>query len=185
MLGVGAYPRPDWVLPVAGAANLQTVANSASSLDAPIAAVALPWALLLGRLNPRFETLAVLAEGVRVLRAQAFAFHDVEGPAAQMVLPTDPERGTDAPPAVTCEPLGWLRGTVGTYQAGCPLRCPGRRCVPPGGHVGHTSLTRPLAGGFRTATRTFASARVLGPLLVAAKGRGSPARMRPRSSAPR
>lgn len=114
--GVGAYPRPDWVLPFAGAAYLQTVANSQVFPDAPIAVVALPWALLLGRLDPRVETLAVLAEGARAQRARAFAFHDVEGPAAQMVPPTDPERGTDAPPAVTCEPLDWLRGTIGTTR---------------------------------------------------------------------
>ncbi|PKQ17069.1 MAG: hypothetical protein CVT68_08560 [Actinobacteria bacterium HGW-Actinobacteria-8] len=103
-------------LSVASAAYGQAVANSASLPDAPIAAVALPWALVLGRFDPRVETLAVLAEGDRAQRAQAFVFHDVEGPAAQMVLPTDPERGTDAPPAVACAPLDWLRGTFGTTR---------------------------------------------------------------------
>ncbi len=116
MPGAGAGRRSGWVLRVAGVACVQAVANSASLPDAPIAAVALPWALLLGRFGPRVETLAVLAEGASVLRAQAFVFHDVEGPAAQMVLPTDPERGTDAPPAVACAPLDWLRSTAGTTR---------------------------------------------------------------------
>ncbi len=103
-------------LSVADAAYVRAVATSQILSDAPIAAVALPWALLLGRFDPRVETLAVLAEGDRVLRTQAFVFHDVEGPAVQMVLPTDPERGTDAPPPVACEPLDRLRGTVGTTR---------------------------------------------------------------------
>jgi len=40
----------------------------------------------------------------------------------------------------------------------------------PGGYVGHPALGRLLLGGFRTATRTFASARVLGSLLVSGVG---------------
>ena len=43
--------------------------------------------------------------------------------------------------------------------------------MPPGGRGGHTALERLVAGGFRTATRTFASARVLGSLLVSGVGK--------------
>lgn len=156
--------------PVAGAARVQTIANSQVLPDAPIAAVALPWALPRGRLDPGVETLSVPAEGARTLRVQAFVFHDVEGPAVPMVLPTDPERGADAPPAVACEPLDWLRGTVGTTRPDARFDALGGVVCLLGAMLA-TLRSRLLAGGFRTATLTFASARVLGPLLISAVGK--------------
>jgi len=145
-------------LPVASAVCGRAVANSASLPDAPIAAVALPWALLLGRFDPRVETQVAHVERARVLGAQADVFHDCEGPVVQMVLQTDPEWRPDSLCAVVCEPLAWLRGDVGTARPDARLGALDGIVALPGGYVGHTSLARLLAGGFRTATRTFACA---------------------------
>ena len=66
------------------------------------------------RLDHCVETQVALVERARVLGAQAVVFHDLEGPVVQMVLQTDPEWRPDSLCAVVCEPLAWLRGTVGT-----------------------------------------------------------------------